>query len=295
LSSAARRTRASDASPWPLPQRKGTPHKLVSLRETRAYTQGLPCSCHGAGAGLVSSRCARAARSAHSHPPPRGCSRPNARRYAKRVVTTTGNGTWTAPALVASAFSIPGGHLATGNQGTTQLDVFAIGTANALEVTWAVGTGAWNAPVNLSPTGVAFAGTPVATGLQNGTQLDVFFTETNGSLQVVWAAGLWFGPLTLTTGVIYTAELSTAQVGTTQLDLFYTSNVGNLSLLSVTGTGAWVGPTVIAADAALSGAATATATQGSGNQVDLFTIANLGLARSASTGGAFSAPVKIVP
>jgi hypothetical protein len=121
-----------------------------------------------------------------------------------QVLWVKGTGHWNGPlAIPAPGLASPGAHLAASQQFgvPNQTDVFVVdkdGTAQAL---WVQGTGHWNGPQAISPTGLAPPGAALAASQQFGVpnQTDVFVVDKDGTAQVLWVdgAGKWNGPLAI--------------------------------------------------------------------------------------------------
>jgi hypothetical protein len=121
---------------------------------------------------------------------------------ALNVAWVVGSGPWNGPVRISPpCFFPPGAHLAVSKQFgvPNQTDVFAIGTNGGLHVSWVVGAGAWNGPVQISSSSLFAAGAPLAAANQAGIpdQTDVFGPAVNGGLDVAWVvgSGTWNGPV----------------------------------------------------------------------------------------------------
>lgn len=212
-----------------------------------------------------------------------------------------GAAAWSGAVLILANFAPSGAALATGKQGTNQLDVFAVGSDGTVKVTWVVGAfGFWHLPLALTGAGVASPGSHVATGRQEAlNQLDVFYMTTTGAIYANAVVGTLFWSLpfavTGTNFAVAQSTLSTYQVGTNSLELYVVDNAGALQALSVAGNG---GPfstlTLTRPGVALPRADTTVATQGT-NQRDLFLAANSGEFIAWNSGGGWTQAVAIDP
>ncbi|QQZ59007.1 hypothetical protein JI735_19995 [Paenibacillus sonchi] len=140
----------------------------------------------------------------------------------------------------------PGAKLATGGQGSNQLDVVYFGNNGALHVSWVVGFGTWQGPVGISPPDIAPPGAGVSTAKQTRDQLNVFFIGKNGALNVAWVVGggTWQGPVGISPPNIAPpgGNVISAPQTSNQLDALFIGNNGALHVSWVVGVGTWQGP-----------------------------------------------------
>jgi hypothetical protein len=171
------------------------------------------------------------------------------------VVWVGGGGVWGGPTLIGGAGTAPpGASVAASNQFgvSDRTDVFFVSSAGAVSAAWVDGSGAWNAPIALTPTGYAPPGAPVAASNQFGIfdQTDVFFVNNAGALSAVWVngSGGWNGPSAITaTGYAPPGAPVAAsnQFGVSnQTDVFFENNAGALCVAWVA-SNTWHAPTTL--------------------------------------------------
>ncbi len=172
------------------------------------------------------------------------------------VFWVEGTGAWNGPVKIGPAgIAPPGAALAVSQQfGATQTDVFLIDNNGQLNVFWVEGTGAWNGPVKIGPTGIAQPGAGLAASQQFGvSQTDVFVVDKNGQLNVFWVVGTgaWNGPEKIgPVGIAASGARVAAsrQFGASdQTDAFVINKTGTNgpgwpTVFWVEGSGAWNGP-----------------------------------------------------
>jgi hypothetical protein len=164
-----------------------------------------------------------------------------------------GTGAWQGPETIGPANNAPSGAVLAASQQfglADQTDVFLVDNQGQLNVFWVDGTGAWNGPSKLGPTGLAPAGGGVAASQQFGIsdQTDVFLVDNQGQLNVFWVdgGGAWNGPETIGPAGLAPpgARIATSQQFgiSNQTDVFLVDNQGQLNVFWVDGSGAWNGP-----------------------------------------------------
>jgi hypothetical protein len=203
------------------------------------------------------------------------------------------------------AYFEAGGGVAAGQQiGLTQTDVFAVNENGRLTVSWVVGAGEWQGPMELGPTGYAPAGCPVATSQQFGlTQTDVFLVNNSGQLAVYWVVegGAWGGPGGIGPAGIAPAGACVAasqQFALNQTDVFLFDKNGQLNVFWVDNAGAWQGPGKIGpAGIAEPGGFLCASRQFGLNQTDVFFVDKNGQLNVCwvDNAGAWQGPGKIGP
>lgn len=121
---------------------------------------------------------------------------------ALNLAWVLGGGPWNGPMRISPPGMFPpGACLAVSNQFgiPNQTDVFVVGVNGGLHVSWVVGSGSWNGPVQISPSFYFSPGAPLAAANQFGIpdQTDVFAIAANYAPAVEWVVGgaAWNGPL----------------------------------------------------------------------------------------------------
>jgi hypothetical protein len=211
-------------------------------------------------------------------------------------VFSVNGGAWQQGTLTGSNFAANGSPVAMGNQDSTQLDVFVIGTNGALEAMWY--NGGWFGPIALSATNVAPVAN-IATAMQGTSQLDVFFVGSNGAVQGAWVTktlgiwGAWNAPVNLTQTQYAPPGAGIAPAimpSGNELDVFFVDNSGALSdvWVAIPGAQPWAGPLPLSPkDYSSPGDGLATAPQ-FGNQLDVFVAGKAGVIATATNGNGFS-------
>jgi len=196
------------------------------------------------------------------------------------------NGAWQPPQLIA--YMDGPGALATGHEGSNQLDLFWFDYSGTLNEMWTTGYNTvgqntnWNFQF-VTGSNVAAPGATLATGIQGGNQLDVFWFDGSGMAQVawkgLWSGATWGGPAAIGTGNgAPGGNLVTAIQGSNQIDFFYVDKNGamNVQWPDPGPPYAWnnwqMSPTGIAP----AGSPVAAAIQNSIPQLDVFTTGNWG-------------------
>jgi hypothetical protein len=167
-----------------------------------------------------------------------------------------------------------------------QTDVFLVDRFGQLQAFWKVGSGDWNGPVGLGPTGFAPPGAYVAASQQIGVadQTDVFVVDQSGQLAVFWIKGSagWNGPLKLGPAGFAPAGAPIAvsqQFGAdNQTNVYVVDDAGQLNVFWANNGGSWFGPAKIGpAGLHLPGAHIAASQQfGALNQTDVFVVDKTG-------------------
>jgi Dual-action HEIGH metallo-peptidase len=160
------------------------------------------------------------------------------------------NGNWNAPVpLSPPNTATPGTPIsATYYPPNDQLEVFFVDGSGAFNLAWKAQNGAWNAPVKLTESGFAPAGSHIASVLNpQNDQLEVLLVGSNGSVNLFWKAnnGAWNPPAQLTPanfaspGINITAAY---QPLNSQLEVFFSDKDGFLNLLWKAQNGNWNAP-----------------------------------------------------
>ena len=175
-----------------------------------------------------------------------------------QVFWASGSGGWSGPLGVGpTGFATGGAHVAASQQFgvADQTDVFVVDKSGQLAVFWVQGSGDWNGPLTMGPSGLAPAGAPVAVSQQFGAnnQTNVFLVDNTGRLVTFWVenSGAWQGPLALSGAGFAPAGAHVAaaqQFGAeNQTNVYLISNSGQLVNFWVENAGAWNGPLSISA------------------------------------------------
>ncbi|HEY2392825.1 MAG TPA: hypothetical protein VGK22_16740 [Candidatus Angelobacter sp.] len=203
------------------------------------------------------------------------------------------------------AYFLAGGGVAASQQfGLTQTDVFAVNQNGQLTVSWVVGAGEWQGPLEIGPTRYAPVGCSVAASQQFGLpQTDVFLVNNSGQLAVYWVYEdrAWGGP-----GGIGPAGIAppgaciaaSQQIGLNQTDVFLFDHNGQLNVYWVDNAGAWQGPGKIGPQGIANPGGFLTASRQFGlNQTDVFFVDKNGQLNVCWVvgAGAWQGPGKIGP
>ena len=153
-----------------------------------------------------------------------------------------------------SYFVAGGGVAASQHFGLAQTDVFAVNENGQLTVSFVVGAGIWQGPLEIGPLHYAPPGCLVAASQQFGlAQTDAFLINNAGQLVVYWAFGgnAWGGPGGIgPVGIAPPGACVAAcqQFGAAnQTDVFFFDKNGQLNVCWVNNAGAWGGPGKIGA------------------------------------------------
>ena len=227
------------------------------------------------------------------------------------TVTWVGkDGVWKGPATIGATGVFPPGAAvaASAQYGVPdQTDVFAVGNAGQLTVTWVGKDGVWKGPATIGATGVFPPGAAVAASAQYGVpdQTDVFAVGNAGQLTVTWVGkdGQWKGPATIgATGVFPpgAAVAASPQYGVPDTtDVFAVGNAGQLTVTWVGKDGQWKGPATIGATGVFPpGAAVAASPQyGVPDTTDVFAVNNNSEPTVTWVGpdGQWKGPANLVP
>jgi hypothetical protein len=149
------------------------------------------------------------------------------------------NGAWTKPAAISPAQIAKAGAAVTMtfNPPSNQLEAFFVDLKGAVNIVWKAHDGAWNKPAGLTPSGTGVSGAPIVSAFYPlGNQLEVFTIGADGAVTIVWKAnnGAWNKPAALTAArnALPGGHLGVQfQTLNNQLELLYTNNEGNLSLV----------------------------------------------------------------
>ena len=90
-----------------------------------------------------------------------------------------------------------GADVAMTQQADNLVSSLAIGNNGAMYVSWVVGAGKWEGPVQISPPDMFPLGAPIAMAKQTNNQLTALIVGKNGALHVSWVIGTgkWQGPV----------------------------------------------------------------------------------------------------
>jgi hypothetical protein len=169
---------------------------------------------------------------------------------ALKVAYAVDGGAWQAPvdltssgaALAWTLATRSGGGVATGRQGSNQLDAFFIGTNGIIQAMDVTGLGFWFGPTNLHGSAAFATGSQLSTANHGsgGNTLDVFAKATNSTIKHlrVVGTGAWTGPTTVTNVASQTVDSSftaAAGRGTSFLDMFAIGSSGFWSATSTNG------------------------------------------------------------
>lgn len=166
---------------------------------------------------------------------------------ALNVLWKVRNGPWNPPARISPPNVAPsgGGISAAFYPLNNQLEALFVANDGAVRVAWKANNGAWNAPVGISPPGLAPAGAGMAlTFHPPDNHFEAFFVDNRGAVNVIWKAqnGAWNRPFGISppgTGVPGRTVAASFYPPNNQLEVFTVSPDGAVQLVWKVGNGAW--------------------------------------------------------
>ena len=143
-----------------------------------------------------------------------------------------------------------GADIAMAQQADNLVSALTIGNNGAMYVSWVVGSGKWEGPVQISPPGTFPLGAPIAMAKQTNNQLTALTVGKNGALHVSWVVGTgnWQGPVGISPPNMFSPGAGIAMTyfpGAGALEGLTVGKDGGLYVSWVVGTGKWNGPVKI--------------------------------------------------
>jgi hypothetical protein len=163
-------------------------------------------------------------------------------------VWSINQGAWSgALDLSGTSLAPPGAPVATGRQGTNQLDVFVIGSDERVKAIWVTGTNPWQGPVSIRTTANGIPGGDISTAVYGTNQLDVFYVNNSGQTSFDWVVGtgMWQGPSVVIADVALPGAGTSAATQGSQLDLFALGGTNGIVMAQSTSSTGWAAPVTL--------------------------------------------------